>query len=40
MSQARTVLELLRHRDVKTTMIYTYVLHRGLAGACSPLDGM
>jgi site-specific recombinase XerD len=32
-----TVQELLGRKDVKTTMIYTYVLNRGLA-VRSPLD--
>jgi len=34
----RTVQELLGHRDVKTTMIYTNVLNRGGLGVESPLD--
>ncbi len=37
---AQTVQELLGHRSVRTTMIYTHVLNRGGRGVRSPLDAL
>lgn len=36
----RTIQELLSHKDVQKTMIYTHVLNRGVRGVRSPADGL
>jgi hypothetical protein len=38
--RAPKAAELLAHRDVRTTMIYTHVLDRGPGAVRSPLDGL
>ena len=34
-----TIQELMEHKDVSTSMIYTHVLNKGGHGVRSPIDG-
>ena len=39
-SDIRTVQELMGHKNVQTTMVYTHVLNRGPGGVRSPIDSI
>ena len=36
----RTIQELMGHKDVSTTMIYTHVANNGALGVISPIDSL